>query len=55
MASAGDSRSWAYERGVIVQILTVLSAIGRVEASVGEFYNWLSEVYAVPNVCVSGS
>jgi rubrerythrin len=29
-----------------MQILAVLSAIGRVEAGVGEFYQWLSEVFA---------
>jgi rubrerythrin len=29
-----------------MQILTVLSAIGKVEKAVGDFYQWLSEVFA---------
>ncbi len=29
-----------------MQILTVLSAIGKVETAVGEYYQWLSEIFA---------
>ena len=35
------------------QILTALSAIGKVEAAVGEFYRWLSDVF-VDDVEASG-